>query len=63
MLGLPPAAACSQCAQLAVASSCSLLYLQAWKTAGGHILVKPRIDGQDVGFMILDTGAPACHSL
>jgi hypothetical protein len=50
--------------------------VQAWKTAGGHILVKPRINGQDVGFMILDTGAllgycaapvvplfPACHTL
>lgn len=30
---------------------------QAWKTAGGHILVKPLINGVDVGFMILDTGA------
>jgi len=42
--------------------SFALVHLQAWKTSGGHILVKPLVDGQEVGFMILDTGALLCGS-
>lgn len=42
--------------------SFALVHLQAWKTSGGHILVKPLVDGQEVGFMILDTGALLCRS-
>lgn len=31
--------------------------LRGWWTTSGHIVVEPRIDGQSVGYMILDTGA------
>ena len=31
--------------------------LQAYRTSGGHILVQPLINGREVGYMILDTGA------
>jgi len=29
----------------------------AWRSASGHVLVKPKIDGKEVGLFILDTGA------
>lgn len=28
----------------------------AWHTVSGHVLVRPLIDGRDLGFMIMDTG-------
>ncbi len=28
----------------------------AWHTRSGHVLVKPKLNGQDVGYMMLDTG-------
>ena len=33
--------------------------LKAWWTGSGHILVAPRLDGREVGYMILDTGTSA----
>lgn len=30
---------------------------QAWYTRSGHVLVQPRINGIEAGYMILDTGA------
>ena len=32
--------------------------MSAWWTRSGHIVVEPEIDGQKVGYMILDTGKP-----
>lgn len=29
----------------------------AWHTRSGHVLVQPKLNGQDVGYMMLDTGA------
>ncbi|GMH36383.1 hypothetical protein BSKO_04251 [Bryopsis sp. KO-2023] len=31
--------------------------VKAWMTSGGHVLVRPKINGREVGYMILDTGA------
>lgn len=31
-------------------------HMAAWWTRSGHIVVEPEIDGQRVGYMILDTG-------
>ena len=43
--------------------------MRAWWTDSGHIVVQPRINGQEVGYMILDTGmdhpplVPCIHAL
>jgi hypothetical protein len=34
-----------------------LVAAQAWHTRSGHVLVQPRINGAEAGYMILDTGA------
>lgn len=34
--------------------------LQAWATAGGHVLVKANINDQDCGYMLLDSGESLC---
>jgi len=31
--------------------------VKAWHARSGHVLVKPKINGREVGYMILDTGA------
>ena len=30
--------------------------VSAWHTRSGHVLVKPKVNGQDIGYMLLDTG-------
>lgn len=30
--------------------------IQAWHTRSGHVLVQPKINGQGIGYMMLDTG-------
>ncbi len=30
-----------------------------WWTNSGHLLLRPTIDGQQIGYMLLDTGQPA----
>ena len=37
--------------------------IPAWWTSSGHLVVEPSIDGQKLGFMILDTGQQAQPSL
>lgn len=31
--------------------------VQAWHTRSGHVLVLPKIDGKEIGYMMLDTGS------
>ncbi len=38
------------------ASSC-LPLPQVWRAGSGHLLVRPRINGIEGGFMVVDTGA------
>lgn len=33
--------------------------VQAWHTRSGHVLVLPKIDGKEIGYMMLDTGTDA----
>lgn len=35
--------------------------VQAWHTRSGHVLVLPRIDGKEIGYMMLDTGDDSLH--
>ena len=30
--------------------------VQAWHTRSGHVLVLPKLDGKEMGYMMLDTG-------
>lgn len=39
-----------------VAKLVEISSMQAWMTSGGHVLVQPKINGIETGFMILDTG-------